>query len=332
MSKVSLKLIATEVNVSAATVSLVLNGKNGNGRVSKEMSQKILDKAKELNYTPNNLAQGLKMGKSKTIGLIVADISNIFFGTLALHIQNCAQQKGYTVIIGNTNEQLPEMEKMINILKSRQVDGLIMTPTEGSEELIVKLEKEKMPMVLVDRAFPKIKTNSVLINNYEISRKATQELIKQGCNNIALLTYKQDHFHINERKRGCLDVLKETKIYKPENIKEVRYGNLKDDVDSAISQLLNQENPIDGILFATNSISLLGVKSLYRHQVKIQTDIQITCFDESEAFHLLPFSIPYIKQPIEKIARESTKLLIDQIEGKKTEIESNFIEAELIIK
>jgi LacI family transcriptional regulator len=237
VNKVSLKLIAKEMGVSAATVSLVLNGKNGNGRVGKEISQKILDKAKELNYTPNNLAQGLKMGKSKAIGLIVADISNIFFGTLALHIQNCAQQKGYTVIIGNTNEQLPEMEKMINILKSRQVDGLIMTPTEGSEELILGLAKEKMPMVLVDRAFPSIKTNSVLINNYEISYKAAQELIKRGCKNIALLTYKQDHFHINERKRGCLEALKDAKIYKAENIKEVRYENLKEDIDQAISQL-----------------------------------------------------------------------------------------------
>jgi LacI family transcriptional regulator len=332
VNKVSLKLIAKEMGVSAATVSLVLNGKNGNGRVGKEISQKILDKAKELNYTPNNLAQGLKMGKSKAIGLIVADISNIFFGTLALHIQNCAQQKGYTVIIGNTNEQLPEMEKMINILKSRQVDGLIMTPTEGSEELILGLAKEKMPMVLVDRAFPSIKTNSVLINNYEISYKAAQELIKRGCKNIALLTYKQDHFHINERKRGCLEALKDAKIYKAENIKEVRYENLKEDIDQAISQLLKQKDRIDGIFFTTNSISLLGVKSLYRNQVKIQVDIQITCFDESEAFHLLPYSVPYIKQPIELMAKESTRLLIDQIEERSKEIETDFIEAELICK
>ena len=180
MSKVSLKSIAKELNVSVATVSLVINGKNGNGRVSKEMSRKILDKARELNYTPNNFAQGLKIGKSKTIGLIVADISNIFFGTLALHIQNCAQAMGYTVIIGNTNEQLSEMEKMINLMKSRQVDGLIMTPTEGSENLIIRLEKENIPQVLVDRTFPELKTNWVLINNYDISCRATEKLIERG--------------------------------------------------------------------------------------------------------------------------------------------------------
>jgi LacI family transcriptional regulator len=76
----------------------------------------------------------------------------------------------------------------------------------------------------------------------------------------------------------------------------------------------------------------LGVKSLYRNQVKIQVDIQITCFDESEAFHLLPYSVPYIKQPIELMAKESTRLLIDQIEERSKEIETDFIEAELICK
>ncbi|HMM16793.1 MAG TPA: LacI family DNA-binding transcriptional regulator, partial [Petrimonas sp.] len=87
MKRVSLKDIARELGVSTATVSLVLNGKNMSGRVSSEMSQKILDKASELNYIPNTLAKGLKVGKSRTIGLIIADISNLFFGALALHIQ-----------------------------------------------------------------------------------------------------------------------------------------------------------------------------------------------------------------------------------------------------
>ena len=151
MKKISLKVLADEVGVSVASVSLVLNGKNKNKRVSEEVSQKIIEKAAELNYVPNSLAKGLKMGQSKTIGLIVADISNVFFGTLALHIQNYAEKEGYTVVIGNTNERLEEMDKMITFLNSRQVDGLIITPTEGSEKLVQSLIKHKKPLVLVDR-------------------------------------------------------------------------------------------------------------------------------------------------------------------------------------
>src|SRR5690554_5932467 len=181
MKRVSLKTIAKAVGVSSATVSLVLNGKDKNGSVSKEMAKKILDKAAELNYVPNTLAKGLKVGRSRTIGLIIADISNIFFGALALHIQNYAEEKGYTVIIGNTNEKLNEIEKLIKLLYARQVEGFIITPTEKSQNQLKKLINNRTPFVLVDRTFPKLHVNSVLINNYEISYQATLQLIKKGC-------------------------------------------------------------------------------------------------------------------------------------------------------
>lgn len=155
----------------------MLNGKNKNGRVSDETAKKILAKAEELHYTPNSFAKGLKMGKSKTIGLIVADISNVFFGTLALYIQEYAEKEGYAVIIANTNEEEKKMERMVKLLNSRQVDGFIITPPEGSEEIIQDLIKYKMPLVLVDRTYPYLQVNSVLINNFEISYKSAKQLI-----------------------------------------------------------------------------------------------------------------------------------------------------------
>ncbi len=331
MEHVSLKDIAKAVGVSVATVSLVLNGKNKKGRVSKEMSEIILEKAKELNYVPNSLAKGLKMGHSKTIGLIVADISNVFFGTLALHIQNYAEKEGYTVVIGNTNEKLEEMQKVITFLNSRQVDGLIITPAEGSEELIKKLMERHKPLVLVDRSFPELSVSSVLINNFEISNYSTQQLISKRCKNPAFVSYKQDQFHTNERKRGFIEAVKNAGMYKTENVKEVRYQFLNDDMNNAIAELLNSDNKVDGIFFATNSLSIAGIKSLFKHNIDIQKDIQVMCFDESEAFNLLPFSIPFIKQPIEKMAKKALKLLIYQIEKKGEEIEKSFIDAQLVM-
>ncbi|HHX38024.1 MAG TPA: LacI family transcriptional regulator [Clostridiaceae bacterium] len=332
MKRVSLKMIAEELGVSIATVSLVLNGKDKNGRVGRDTAKKILDKAAELNYMPNTLAKGLKMGRSKTIGLIVADISNVFFGTLALYVQEYADKEGYTVIVANTNEQVKNMERMIKLLKSRQVDGLIITPTEGSEYLIEDLLKDKMPLVLVDRSFSDLPVNSVLINNYEISYKSTKQLIQQGCKNIAFVTYKQNHFHINERKRGYYEAVKEVGLYKEDNIQEVRYEFLKSDIDRAISYLVKKEEKIDGIFFATNSISIAGVKSLYKHHLVLQRDIQIMCFDESDAFYLVPFSIPFVKQPIEEMAQHAIQILLDQIEERNLKVEKCFLDAELILR
>ena len=333
MKRVSLKTIADNLGVSIATVSIVLSDKNKKGRVSEETSRKILDKAKELNYMPNTLAKGLRMGSSKTIGLVIADISNVFFGTLALHIQEYAEKEGYAIIIVNTSEKFDKMEKMIKLLKARQVDGFIITPTENSKSLIKDLSTENTPFVLVDRTFPDLQVNSVLINNYEISFKSTQQLIQQGCRNIGLITYKQDQFHINERRRGCVDALKEAGIYNLENIKEVRYDHLKSDIDNEIYNLIIKEKKIDGIFFTTNSISMNGVRSLIKNNIDIPRDIQIMCFDESDAFYLLPYSVPFIKQPIELMAQESMKLLIDNIKMEKgdCEIKQRIIDAELIV-
>lgn len=333
MKRVSLKTIADELGVSTATVSIVLSGKNEKGRVSEKTSKRIFDKAKELNYTPNTLAKGLRIGRSKTIGLVIADISNVFFGTLALHIQEYAEKEGYAVIIVNTSEKFDKMEKMIKLLKARQVDGFIITPTENSKSLINDLITEKMPFVLVDRTFPDLKVNSVLINNYDVSYRSTQQLINQGCVNIGLLTYKQDQFHINERRRGCIDALKEANIYNPDIIKEVRYDFLKKDVDKELFNLINNDSKVDGVFFTTNSISMTGVKSLIKNKVDIQKDIQIMCFDENEAFYLLPYVVPFIRQPIEQMAIESIALLIDSIQMKRDDIqiEQRIIDAVLIV-
>ncbi len=331
MKRVSLKDIAKELGVSTATVSLVLNGKNTAGRVSREMSQKILDKAAELYYVPNTLAKGLKMGKSRTIGLIVADVSNLFFGTLALHIQIYAEQKGYSVIIGNTNEQLNAMENLMIFLYARQVEGLIITPTEKSQHLLKRLIKSKIPFVLVDRSFPELPVTSVLINNYEISYQSTERLIQKGCKRIGLITYKQDHYHINERRRGCEDALKQAGIYDPDIMKEIRYDFLKSDMQRAIKNLISKQKKIDGVFFTTNSLSINGVKELIKNDINIQKDIQIMCFDENDAFYILPYAVPFIKQPIKEMAKNAVELLIDQLEMKREGTKQVVVNAELVL-
>ena len=301
------------------------------GRVSSEMSQKILDKASELNYIPNTLAKGLKVGKSRTIGLIIADISNLFFGALSLHIQIYAEQRGYSVIIGNTNEQLNEMENLMKFLYARQVEGLIITPTENSQYLLKRLISNKIPFVLVDRSFPELPVNSVLINNYEISYRSTGQLIKKGCKRIGLITYKQDHYHINERKRGSVDAMKHAGIYDPEMVEEVRYDFLKNDIKRAICNLISKKEKTDGLFFTTNSISINGVKELIRNNINIQKDIQIMCFDENDAFYILPYAVPFIKQPIKEMAKNAVELLIDQIEMKSEGTKNVVVGAELVL-
>ena len=314
MEKVSIKNIAQRVGVSIATVSLVLNGKDKKGRIGKDVAETIRKVAKELNYEPNHLARGLRMGKSQTIGLVVADISNPFFANMAFHIQEYAEQFGYSVMITNTNESDSKLSKILDILLGRQVDGLIIVPTEHSFETIEKLVKKKVPLVLLDRWFPDLPTCHVVIDNYQASRSAVQHLIDGKCKRISFLGYHVHLPHMLERARGYADVMQEAGLFDEKMMKGINYHSMKPDIEHALNDLfLHDKKQVDGIFFANNSISMLGIKYLLKMGVKLQEDVKIVCFDKSEAFDYMEHHIPYILQPIPEMGKMAVDVLISQI-------------------
>ena len=136
--KVGLKEIAKDAGVSIATVSYVLS-KGKNSRVSVEMSKKIEKIAKDLNYQPNRIAQSLKSGKTFTIGLIVADISNPFFAHIARIIEDEASKSNYTVIFGSSDEKPDKTMHLLEFFANRQVDGFILAPSRDSKKQILFL-------------------------------------------------------------------------------------------------------------------------------------------------------------------------------------------------
>ena len=328
MARVSIKDIAIALGVSNATVSLVINGKEKEGRVGHEMAGKIRAKAKELNYEPNNLARSLRIGRSETIGLIVADISNIFFATLAFHIQEYAEKLGYTIIITNTNEDTSKMEKMIQTLQSRQVDGFIIVPTENGEEYISKLVKSKIPVVLLDRCFPAIETSHVMIDNYQTSWLATKHLIALGCKKIALLTYQNKLHHMIERKRGYVEAVQKASIFDPELIKEVSYENITEDTTNAINELL-QIKDLDGIFFSTDSICVAGIKYMQQLDRNLFKKIKQMSFDKNEIFDFVNYDVPYMMQPLPEMGRKAIDILMNQIINKSNKTEKIELQASL---
>ena len=325
MSRVSIKDIASKFGVSVATVSLVLNGKDKNGRVGKVLAEKIRNEAEAMNYTPNSLARGLRNGCSETIGLIVADISNPFFANLAFHIQEHAEQFGYSVIITNTNESTDKMEKMISILKSRQVDGFIIVPTEHGEKMISQLIRDRRPVVLLDRFFQGIDVSYVTVNNYQASMEATNLLLNMNCKRIAQVIYKSNLSNMQDRMNGYIAAMTNRGLYNPKLIKEVDYKTLDSDIQKAIMELISNGERIEGIFFASNSISTIGLKVLAGLRMEIQKDIKVVCFDKNEIFDLSNTSIPFIQQPIAEMGRLTVDLLINQI----TQPDSTYVHKEL---
>jgi len=329
MARVSIKDVAKRLGISAATVSLVLNGKDKNGRVSESLAEKIREEAKTMQYEPNSFARGLRSGRSHTIGLIVADISNPFFANLAFHIQEHAEKQGYSVIITNTNENTDKMEKMISILRSRQVDGFIIVPTEHGEKLIEKLVRDKFPVVLLDRFFPELKISYVAVNNYQASLEATNLLLNLKCKRIAQVIYKNTLPHMQARREGFIAALSKKGFYDPKLIKEVDYRMISNDVQKAIFEIVSDENKVDGIFFASNSISTIGLKVLGGLHLEIPKDIRVICFDKSDIFELSHNTIPYIQQPIPEMGISAVDLLVKQITKAETSCNAVVLQANL---
>ncbi|GEP97565.1 LacI family DNA-binding transcriptional regulator [Chitinophaga cymbidii] len=331
--KVSLKDIAQEAGVSVALVSYVLTNKEEKARVGQEMAKKIRKIARKLNYQPNHIARSLKSGRSDTIGLIVADISNPFFANIARTIEDEAKRNNYTVIFGSSDENADKAGDLINVLLNRQVDGLILIPTEGSEQQIKQLKKQNVPFVLIDRYFPGISASHICINNYESAYNAVSHLIKTGHKQIGMVAYKTALHHINERKRGYTEALSDhDKLSKTSGMKLARYSHLKEDIRLAVDQLLQGRKPADAVFFATNSLAIEGLKYINELGLRVPEDLAVVSFDESEAFDLFYSPVTYVRQPILDMGKAAVRVLLDQIKDADKPAELVCIDTELVIR
>lgn len=332
MKKVSLKDIAQEAGVSTATVSYVLSNKEEKARVGQEMARKIRKIARKLNYQPNHIARSLKSGRSDTIGLIVADISNPFFGHIARTIEDEAKQHNYTVIFGSSDENAAKSADLINVLLNRQVDGLILIPTEGSEQQILQLRERNVPFVLMDRPFPSLTASSICIHNYAAAYRAVEHLVQTGRRRIGMIAYKTGMHHIAERRRGYTEALAHAGLPGDKRLKLARYAHLRDDIRKAIDQLTGGRQPADALFFATNSLAVEGLRYLIELGIRVPEQLAVVSFDESEAFDLFHAPVTFIRQPIQEMGKAAVQLLLSQIRDGDKPPEDIRIDAELVVR
>jgi LacI family transcriptional regulator len=331
LKRTSLKDIARIVGVSTALVSYVLNNQK-QGRISKEIAQKIRDTAAFLHYRPNQIARSLKTSKTYTIGLIVADISNPFSSSLARIIEDEADRQGYTVIFGSSDENDQKFEKLVEALLNRQVDGLIISPPAGAESQINQLKKQEVSFVLVDRYYPGIDTNWISLDNYSSTYDAVQHLLASGSKTVGMITYDTPLFHLQERKRGWLDAIKKDEALPLENrIREVHINNDQKEIENAVQDLLSLNPPVGALLFSTNRLAISALRYIKTIPVRVPEDLAVVGFDETDAFDFFYSPLTYIKQPLQQMGKMAIRILLDDIKA-KTKTEQVVMSAELIVR
>jgi LacI family transcriptional regulator len=316
MKKVSISDIARKAGVSVSTVSFVMNDKAVKMRISREVIERVENVAREMGYRPNQLARGLRTGKTKTIGLIVENISNAFFATLAKSIEDEAKRYDYKVVYCSTDNDEEKARELINMLFQRQVDGYIITPTLNLAEDIRKLQAESKPVVLIDRYFPAAaEIPAVLVDNYEGVSRGMEYLLAKGYSRIALVTIETEMAHMKDRLRAYCDVLNRHGVDTQDRLVQVvPYNSDHETALAAVTQLLSGAGArFDAVFFLTNYLGVLGIEVIKKLQIKVPEQLAVLCFDDNDIFRLYTPSISVIRQPIEAIGQKAVSTLMERL-------------------
>lgn len=317
MKKTSLNKIARSLGVSKTLVSFVLNDKGDENGISKKTQKIVFQKAKELNYRPNFIARGLRLGKSQTIGLVIADISNTFYAKIAKRIEEVAEQHNYNVVFCSSDENPKKELELINMLKERRVDGMIISTSLKNAEIFSQLKQEKFPFVLIDRRLPRLSTNYAGVDNFGGALLATNHLIDNGYKKIALLKISPDHLStIREREKGYREAFRQNGLrVNNKIIRSINCSNIQHDVRYVLDELLQSDQKIDAIFTLNNNITVACLEYLNLLNIQIPNDIALISFDDIDLFRFNSPPITAVSQPLEKIGEESVNMLINEIDG-----------------
>jgi LacI family transcriptional regulator len=325
MKKISIKDIAKNAGVSITTVSIVLNGNGPDRKISQEMIKKIMEEAEHLNYRPNQFAKSLRTGKTFTLGLIVDDISNFFFGHLAKTVEEEANKLGYTVMFCSSNNDEGKSRSVLGSLLNKQMDGYIIAPTASMLVEIQQLVEEEIPFVLIDRFFPNFAASYITLDNYKGSFDSVTHLVKQGYRKIAIVTNDTEQIQMQERLEGYKAGLRKHKLpFLPSFVKKIPFKYNKAKIISEIEKFLGANPETDAVLFTSNNLGISGLESLRNVHKSAANDIAVICFDDNDLFRLASPAITVVSQPIRVIGKNAVKILVDHIE-KRDLTETNLV-------
>lgn len=320
MKKISLKDIARVTGASTSTVSFILNGKASQMRISDALKKKVLATARKLGYQPNQVAVSLRTGQTKIIGLLVEDISNNFFALLAKTIEDEAELFGYRVVYCSTENNNTKGQELLKMLAQRQVDGFLITPTQGMHKDIERLAEQQKPMVLMDRFFPDLDVPHVLVDNYDGVMKGMKHLLAKGYQRIGFVTVNLPLNQMQQREDAYNDAIAGAARGKQKRKKfllQLDYNAPKEKFLQQIIRFIREEQ-LDAVFFATNYLGILGLESIREAGLRIPDDLAIICFDDHDIFRLYLPGITVIQQPVEELGRKAVHLLMEQLGKSKT--------------
>lgn len=305
--------IAKQANVSAMTVSRVINN---TGRISDKTRAKVRHVMEEMNYVPNAMARSLVLQKTNIVSLLVTDITNPFYTTLARGAEDAARAHGYKLLLGNSDEDLIKEKEYIETILSTRVDGVLLTPaSDSSKEQLEALMRHGTPFVAIDRDVPGITCDAVVGDSVGGARKLIDHLAELGHRVIALVGGTFDVSTARERHDGYREALEANGLTYDEQL-VFQTGYRLQDMEQAVEQLLNL-NPAPTAILAGNNLLALGLlQSFRRRGIETPAQVSIVTFDSLGYRDLIDPLFTTAEQPAYRFGELGITMLIERIEGR----------------
>ncbi|QDH80459.1 LacI family transcriptional regulator [Echinicola soli] len=325
--------IAKSLNIAASTVSRALHDSPS---ISKETKQAVMKMAKQMDYQPNMLAVSLLSKRTKTIGVIVPEITSYFFSTVISGVQDMVNEAGYKLVICQSNESFEEEQKLIETLALNRVDGFLISPASKTMKFthLERLRSSGIPVVVFDRDCPGFDADRVLVDDFDGAFQAMEYLIKTGCRRIAHIAGPKNLTTCQHRMDGYIKALQKHQIPVDESLIEWVEGFTSEDGEEATKRLLDRRSRPDAI-FAINDAVAIGAMAIIRDKgLRIPEDISIVGFDDEPYSKYFHPSLTSVWQPVYELGMLSSKILMNHLASDLdvTQFRYELLKPELIVR
>lgn len=301
--------VAKRAGVSVATVSHVLNGTRP---VLPDTRSAVLTAVEDLSYRPSAVARGLTTNTTRTIGVVIADVTSPFFAFLLRHIEDSLGVAGYNLLVCNTFEQPEREAQILELLLDKRVDGVLLAPTGLPQTVYNEFNERQIPLVFVDRRPPGVSGSFVGTDNRQAAYDVTRYLINLGHCRIGLISLSPETSAVTARVAGYRHALEEAGIgLVPERLVAVDYE--PETAYQAARQLLSSPEYPTALIAGSHTATLGTLRALRDLKLRYPDDISLVCFDNSRWTDVIQPALTVVTKPIEALATSAVQILLGNL-------------------
>jgi LacI family transcriptional regulator len=305
--------VAKRAAVSIATVSNTIRGTK---RVSPELRARVDAAIRELDYTPNAIARGLKVKQTRMLGMVIPDITNPFFPEIIRGAEDTAFDRDYFLVTANSDEQIGRERRLLSALRSYRADGILLASAPGDDTSHIRSTiASGVSVVFLDRPVSGVKADAVLLDNVRGARECVRHLLQQGHRRIAIITGPLRLQNARERLQGYEEAMRGSDI--PLDPALVFQGDYRLESGNRLAKQLIKSQGEASAIFVCNGVMTVGVLNAF-DELKIQCpkDMSVATFDDLTLDHSFHSHLTAVVQPSYEMGARAASLLIDRIEGR----------------